>query len=93
MDKPVDKLALLNSLEVVDVDGDGESLYYAIVENSPEARAVLKEIGVPDVDLYLKTYGKEIYETDTEFDISYAAFEYTEANYFDGEKFIVKESD
>lgn len=87
----MNKLELINSLEVIDVDGDSECLYYVIVENSPEARKILKMIGVPDVNKYIKEFGKDIYETDTEFDISIAAFDYAGANSFDGDKFIVKE--
>jgi hypothetical protein len=87
----MNKIDLVNSLEFIDSDGDGEVLYYVMVENSPEAREVLRKIGVPDVDAYIKEYGEEYYETDTEFDIAPAAFKYTEANYFDGDKFIVLE--
>lgn len=87
----VEKLALINSLEIIDSDGDGDALCYVMVENSPESRKVLREIGVTNVDKYIRKYGLEIYETDTEFDLVPAVNDYTNADWFDGEKFSIRD--
>lgn len=87
-----DLLDRINS-EIVDSDGDGETLYYAIVETSDETRSLLKELGVKDVNKYVKEFGEEIFETDTEFDISPAVWDSGLSTYFDGDNFLPKGDD
>jgi|GEM_PF-3552716 len=41
-----DKLAIINSIEIIDYDADGSALYYAFVANNPENREKLMKIGV-----------------------------------------------
>lgn len=84
-----DLLKRINN-EVVDFDGDGESLYYAIVETSDTTRGLLRELGVKNIDKYVKEFGEDIYETDTEFDISPAVFDSGISEWFHKGEFIAK---
>lgn len=79
-----EKLDLINSLEIVDVDMDCEGLIYAHVEYSPENLAILGKV-VPNVEDYLDDYGDPEHEGEV-FDISWAAFEYAKADIFQREE-------
>lgn len=76
----MDKLQLLNSLKITESDGDGESLYYANVSNTPENVEVLREIGVPqkEIDDMTSNDGGDI-------DISEFAWQYTSEKYYHGD--------
>lgn len=80
------KLELINSMEIIDTDSDGESLYYVLVKNSKENIDKLKTIGATDSDLQ-----NAIDLEDQSIDISSIVFTYTDANWFShGNGFIVK---
>lgn len=84
MTQTIDKLKLINSLEITEYDADGECLYYANVANTPENVEVLKQIGVPDGEILDMT------STDGEgIDISGFAWQYTPATWFHGNKGFV----
>ncbi|TES47184.1 hypothetical protein E2L07_19265 [Halalkalibacterium halodurans] len=76
-------LPLLNSLEIVDFDADGEVLYYALIEDTKDNREVLKQAGVTD---------KEIQDSlghfKSEGAIDLTAFIWKFANWFNGKEFV-----
>ncbi|MDK8182087.1 hypothetical protein [Paenibacillus sp. UMB4589-SE434] len=69
------KLLVLNNMEVVETDGDGECLYYVLVLNSEENRAELKHLGFPDSELS-ECEGEDF------IDISVFAFEQCGAEWY-----------
>lgn len=81
-----EKLELINSMEIIDTDSDGESLYYVLVKNSKENIDKLKTIGATDSDLQ-----NAIDLGDQSIDISSIVFTYTDASWFSHDaSFIVK---
>jgi len=84
-----EKLAILNSMKVVESDGDGECLYYAYVENSVENIEKIAQV-VPNVEKFIKEYSSENrVEEPGLIDIQFAVWDYTDANYFTGDCFII----
>jgi len=82
MDKQA-ALDLINTLEIVDYDADGEGLYYANVEVDNKARDVLRKLGKTDEWIDLHT------DADGLLDLTHFVWEY--ARWFDGEKFLTYE--
>lgn len=39
-----DKLDLLNCIEILDYDADGEVVYYALIKNTEENRIILRKL-------------------------------------------------
>ncbi|MEV2908669.1 hypothetical protein ABNF65_08400 [Paenibacillus larvae] len=39
-----DKLDLLNCIEILDYDADGEVVYYALIKNTEENRVILRKL-------------------------------------------------
>lgn len=76
----MDKIAVINSLKITEYEADGECLYYANVDNTPENIAILKQLGVPDEEIHDMTGsdGEQI-------DISGFAWRYTPATWFHGD--------
>ncbi|WP_217597154.1 hypothetical protein [Cohnella sp. GbtcB17] len=73
-------LTLINSLKVVESEGSGGELYYVYAERTPEAIAILKQLGATDERI------AEMTSDDGELiDISLFAFEHTPAKWFDGD--------
>lgn len=76
-------LDLLNSLEIVDFDADGEILYYALIEDKKENREVLKQAGVTDMEIE-DSLGH--YKNEGAIDLT--AFIWNFASWFDGKQFL-----
>jgi hypothetical protein len=73
-------LPILNSLEIVDFDADGETLYYCLIEDTEENQKTLKQAGVTQ---------KEIDEAiSAEGQIDLTSFIWKFAKWFDGDKFL-----
>ena len=73
----MDKLALINSIEVIESSGTGGELEYVYVSNTFESISILKQIGATDTDI------SDMLDTDGEcIDISAIGFNYTDAIYF-----------
>ncbi|MDC6267738.1 hypothetical protein [Lysinibacillus fusiformis] len=80
-----DKVELLNSMEIIETDGDGETLYYVLVDYNEENLEKLAQI-VPNLEQYLKDFG-DVDNDKSAIEISMAAWEYTEATWFQSGKF------
>ena len=91
----LEAINLINSLKVVDYDGDGETLFYAHVRDDGDTRKVLDKLNADDwlnqewlnrdsghsyVDYFRADHDKTL------IDISPIAFEY--AGWFDGSEFL-----
>lgn len=74
-----EKLALINTMEFIESDGDGECCYYVLVEDNKENRDILYKVGLTNEDI--ETYCNP--EEDT-LDISPIAFRY--ANWYGGKE-------
>jgi hypothetical protein len=74
-------LPLINSLEIIDADADGEVLNYALVENTKENRDTLKQAGVTDEEI---EEALECYE----HSIDLTTFVWKFAKWFNGDKFV-----
>ena len=73
-------LPLINSLEIVDKDADGEILYYALIEGTEENKEVLRQAGV--------TLQEIENSTGDEGQIDLTHFVWKFAKWFNGEKFV-----
>lgn len=82
-----DKLDILNSMEIIDEDCGGGELVYVHVEYNNENLKKLSKV-VPDVSEYLKNVGDPDGTKDG-IDISIAAFQYAEADYYYKGKFVI----
>lgn len=86
----IEAIKLINSLTVVDFDGDGETLFYAYVRDDKQTRDVLEILNADDwlshscgtsyVDHFRADHDKSL------IDISPLAFEYAE--WFNGDAFL-----
>lgn len=79
-----EKLALLNTIPVIESDASGKELNYALAEYNEENLAKLAQI-VPSLGQYLKT--GDIDNEKLVIDISMAAWDYAGATYFNGKIF------
>lgn len=82
-----DKLDILNSMEIIDEDGRGSEIIYVNVNYSDENIEKISKI-VPDINEYLKSVGDPDGTKDG-IDISTAAFQYAEADYYYKGKFVI----
>lgn len=82
-----DKLDILNSMEIIDEDGRGSEIIYVNVNYSDENIEKISKI-VPDINEYLKSVGDPDGTKDG-IDISIAAFQYAEADYYYKGKFVI----
>lgn len=82
-----EKLDILNNLYVTDEDCGGGEVVYVLVSYIQHNYEKLKLV-VPDVDKYLSEYGDPD-GTGEAIDISYAAFKYANADFYDKGKFII----
>lgn len=85
-----EKLEIINSMKFEDTDGDGECLYYVFVDDNEENREKLAKI-VPNVEAFIVAHASdnEVHEGEPgQFDIQFAVWDYTDADYFDGKRFI-----
>ncbi|WP_432702453.1 hypothetical protein [Lysinibacillus sphaericus] len=80
-----EKVELLNSMEIIETDGDGETLFYVLVDYNEENLEALTKI-VPNLEQYLKDFG-DVDNDKSAIEISMAAWEYTEAKWYRGGKF------
>ncbi|WP_156290770.1 hypothetical protein [Oceanobacillus salinisoli] len=73
-------LPLLNSLEIVDLDADGEILYYALVEGTEENREALRKAGVTPTEI------KDATGDEGQIDLTHFIWKF--AKWFNGDKFV-----
>lgn len=85
-----EKLAVINSMRIVDADISNGELVYAIVDYTEENIQKLATV-VPDVDEYIRTVGDPD-GTKESIDISTAAFFNAGADYYLKGKFVSTES-
>lgn len=78
-------LPLINSLEITELDADGEVLYYAFVDNTEENREVLIKAGVTPTEIEEAT-------TEDNKNIDLTFFVWNFALWFDGRKFLRENS-
>ena len=78
--KNTGKLAVINSMRIVEVDISGGELVYAVVDYNEENIQKLAKV-VPNVELYIQNYGDPDGTKET-IDISTAAFEHAGADYY-----------
>lgn len=83
-----EKLAVLNSMEIIETDSDGETLFYVLVDYNEENLDKLEQV-VPDVEQYLADYGNPDGDK-TAIEISNAAWNHAGANWFTGDAFVYK---
>lgn len=84
-----EKLDLINTMPIIDEDGDRECLFYATVAHNEENLNKLAQI-VPNIQAYLKAKSNLIEGVEgKEFDISTAAFEFTPAKFLHNGKFVI----
>jgi hypothetical protein len=76
-EQEMNKIDVLNSLEVLDYDANGGELEYLIVPNTEENRVKLLEIGTPSDELQ-----DAITDDGEGIDISMICFEYGGAKWF-----------
>jgi len=81
----MDKLAILNSIEIVDWDANSGELEYLLIKNIEENRKKLLEIGVPEQVINEAT---DDYDFKT-IDIASIGFIYTDAHWFNRKKGFV----
>ncbi|MCT6922795.1 hypothetical protein [Metasolibacillus sp.] len=82
-----ERLALLNSMEVIEVDANGDGVIYVDVAYNAENIEKLSKV-VGDVHTYLKKYGDIDGKKET-IDISIAAFEHAGAEYYHEGAFVI----
>lgn len=81
-----EKLELLNSMVFIDSESESELLYYVYVSKNEENISKLSKI-VGNVELFIK---ENNYDNEEDvIDVQFAAWDYTDSNYFDGKKFII----
>lgn len=80
-----EKVELLNSMEIVETDSDGETLFYVLVDYNEENLEKLAQI-VPNLEQYLKDFG-DVDNDKSAIEISMAAWEYTKVKWYQGGKF------
>jgi len=73
----MNKLEILNSIQIEEYDADGSTLYYALVKNTDENRQKLLKIGVPAEEIVDMT-GKD----GEDIDISGFGFRYSNAVWY-----------
>ncbi|MGE8038180.1 hypothetical protein [Lysinibacillus sp. NPDC093692] len=78
-------LEIINSIEIEEVDSDGETMLYANVEDNEENREKIRSLGYSDDEID----NFKPYEDEPIIDLGLFVWDY--ANWFDGEKFIIKE--
>ena|SRR5690625_1662523 len=93
--KRSEAIELINSLVVIEAEGDGEILFYAYVRDDEKTREVLDKLNADDwlnqewlnrdVGYFYVDYFRADHDK-TLIDISPIAFEY--AMWFDGDKFL-----
>ncbi|MNW45158.1 hypothetical protein D3C74_224130 [compost metagenome] len=81
------KIEILNSMEIVEYDADGATLYYALVKDIAENRQKLLDIGAPWDEIVDSTS-----DDNEHIDICGLAFKYGGAKWFDGERGWLKEA-
>lgn len=87
-----EKVDLLNSMEIIETDSDGETLIYVLVDYNEENLEKLAQI-VPNLEQYLKDFG-DVDNDKSAIEISSAAWEYTEAKWYqDGIFHLAKPTD
>lgn len=74
----MDKLAIINNLPIEDYDADGETLYFALTSCTDEVLDILAQIGATEEEI-----NQFITDDKSGIDISYFAFQYCGANWFD----------
>lgn len=77
-----EKLEVLNSMEIIEIDARGEDLIYALVENNEVNVSKIGKI-VNNPEQVIEDWGSDEYS----IDITRLAFENCQAEYFDGKKF------
>ncbi len=78
-------LEIINSIEIDEADSDGETVLYVNVEDNEENREKIRSLGYSDDEID----NFKPYEDEPFIDLGLFVWDY--ANWFDGEKFIIKE--
>lgn len=78
-------IALINTLEVLDYEADGEACYYVNVELNSKTMNVLKALGYSEDWIRRNSLDGE------EFDLTHVVWKY--AQWWDGEKFVLERPD
>lgn len=73
-----EKLILLNSMPVIEYDADGESLYYAHIDNTLENQEKIKSVGGTDEQI-----SESLCDNGALIDITTMAFGIFEAKWYD----------
>ena len=82
-------IALVNTLEICDYDADGETLNYAIVELNEKVVIILNKLGLSDKEIeFEQDLGRDKKHY---FDLTKIVWKYAE--WFDGDKFLMKRPD
>lgn len=76
-------LDVINALKITEMDGDGETLFYALVDNTEDNREVLLEIGVTQEDIENAT------SSDKE-SIDLTCFVWQFADWNNGDEFVLE---
>lgn len=77
-------LEIINSIEIDEADSDGETMLYVNVEDNDENREKIRSLGYSDDEIdTFKPYDDEPF-------IDLWMFVWDYANWFDGEKFIIR---
>ncbi|CAI8877268.1 Ankyrin repeat domain-containing protein [Brevibacillus sp. IT-7CA2] len=84
MDKQ-EAIDLINTLEVLDYEADGEALYYANVDLNSKTIGVLKSLGYSEEWIHKNAI------SDSEFDLTNIVWKY--AQWWDGDKFVLERPD
>lgn len=71
------KLAMINSLNIMESEGSGGELYYVYADKTPECVDILKQLGVPDRDIDDMTC-----DDGALIDISHFGFQYAGAKWY-----------
>jgi hypothetical protein len=77
-------LEIINSIEIDDADSDGETMLYVNIEDNEENREKIRSLGYSDEEI--DTF--KPYDDEPVIDLGFFIWDY--ANWFDGEKFIIR---
>ncbi|MFP7199714.1 hypothetical protein SFC08_01955 [Lysinibacillus halotolerans] len=78
-------LEIINSIEIDEVDSDGETVLYVNVEDNEVNRGKIRSLGYSDKEID----SFKPYDDEPIIDLGLFVWEYS--NWFDGEKFIIRD--
>lgn len=77
-------LEIINSIEIDEVDSDGETMLYVNVEDNEENREKIRSLGYSDDEIN----NFKPYDDEPVIDLGFFVWDY--ANWFNGENFIIR---